>query len=1471
MIGALVESDKPVVVNSGSFGGSNSSTVNTQGNPNGRDVGFDQIVPFEKTGKEYIFVKGKGTDELERVLLIAHKANTIIYLNGSSSPFTTLINAGDYVPIDGSQFNNGNLYVTTSENVFAYQSIGGIASPANQNLFFVPPLNCATPNTVDNIPYIDKIGGVSYSGTLNIVTETGATVLINGSPIGISPVTITVPNTSTTTYERYTVTGLSGNVSVKSTKQVYVSYFGTNNAATYGGYYSGFDTKPEITSEINIGASSSCIPNVVLKVNSITAYDTFEWFFNDVKAPGISNQNTYAPTQPGFYQVKGSITGCSSMLSDKIPVSSCSTDIDNDSVNDNIDLDNDNDGITNCTESYGNQNIDVSNAAVGTIAIGGYSNSFTGVITATGGTFTGSTDGSFITEVPAGKGNSVTYKMDFDKPISLGLEYITTANTTDLLNADAEYVVNSDIDKTITVLNPDNQLLIDTNYDGVYESGVTQFSSFEIRFRLNSTTPLAAGTGTFKFLTYLTNSISFTHKNLSDSAPNKSTLKFFAVCVPKDSDGDGVADQLDLDSDNDGIPDNVEAQGKKFIPFSNKDLNKDGLDDAYGTGINPVDSDTDGVLDYLDLDSDNDGIYDLVESGSSATDANNNGIIDGNAFGTNGLSDSLETPTDSGVLKYSVSDTDGDGIKNYIDLDSDNDGCNDVVEAGFTDSNGDGLLGNIAPPTVNGLGIVTSGNVYKALPNNNYIIAAPISITSQPVVSPTCELQNATITLVDNGGNTYQWQIFAAGSWNDLANDDATYAGTKTNTLSITSVKNAMNGYKYRVQLNKTGNSCGLPSAETALTVYALPVVNNVTIIQCDDDADGITQINLKNQNSNISLNYKLETFKYYTSKIGATKDSVADFIQNDSTYVTASKSIWSRIINKNGCYSIAEVKIMISAPKVSPKLQVFPPVCDDNLDINGINNANNNKRDGIATFDFSGATANLGLPFGYSVTYYRKKEDAESELNPILDPSHYRNIGYPSSQDIWGRVNSPIDNSCFGLGHYVTVNVEKLPFANPVTIPRQCDDNQDGIFTFNTSNLETTLLGTNQTFPVTVTYFDAANSPLKDANGILITSPFPATFTTKSQTIKAVVTNNSALKCFDETLIVFTVDDLPEAFPIPVNLTTVCDDEINPLNQDGKFAFDTSTFEATILGGQTGMTVKYFDNNGNPLSSPLPNPFITGTQNITVIVENPINTSCSAKVILPFTVNPLPNINLNTNGSENELVCSNLPAFFVKLDSGIQDGSPANNYTYVWSKDGTVLPGEKAPTLDVNAEGIYTVEVITLSGCSRIRTIKVTASDVAHIENIVIVDLTDVNSVTVNVSGQGKYEYSLDEPYGSFQLSNFFDNVPAGIHEVFINDINGCGTVSKTISIIGVPKYFTPNGDGYNDYWNVKGVNASFNSNSTIYIFDRYGKLLKQIVPSSQGWDGTFNGTPLPSDDYWYTVKLEDGREVKGHFSLKR
>jgi len=685
---------------------------------------------------------------------------------------------------------------------------------------------------------------------------------------------------------------------------------------------------------------------------------------------------------------------------------------------------------------------------------------------------------------------------------------------------------------------------------------------------------------------------------------------------------------------------------------------------------------------------------------------------------------------------------------------------------------------------------------------------------------------------------------------------------------------------KYYVSQTITATGCEGPRSEIIATINPLPIVNDVTIIQCDTDliVDGKTLFNLNVNNDKISTNYVNENFTYYTSLNGANNAVPADLILNELAFENTAPTlmdIWSRITNKiTGCFSVAKITLKVPATNINPNYKIpFAPVCDDFLDTNGNNNANNNKRDGITTFDFSATKAIIlaQLPTNqvYNINYYKNESDALAELNVITDISNYRNIDYPNTQDIWIRIDSDLDNACYGLGPYLTLNVEALPISNTVIIPRQCDDNNDGIFTFNTSSLESDLLK-GQT-NVTVTYFDSTNAPLKDNNGVLITSPFPATFTSTSQTIKAVVTNNTPQKCFDETFITFIVDKSPVAFAVPANLTTTCDDEPNPIDQDGKFAFDTSTFESTILGGQTGMIVKYYDKNNVELS-PFPNPFLTENQIITVNVQNPLNTICTATTTLNFIVNPVPNIDLNLDGNDNELVCQNDSSFFVTLDAGITDGSPTINYNYAWTKDG-IATGTNSPTLEVNSVGVYTVEVTNNLGCSRIRTITVIASNIATITSVDVVDLADINTVTVNATGPGIYEYSLDEPNGFWQDSNFFNNVSAGIHVVYVNDKNGCGPpVYQEIVIVGVPKFFTPNGDGYNDYWSVKGVNQTFNSKSIIYIFDRYGKLLKQWVPSfSQGWDGTFNGVPLPADDYWFTLKLEDGRETKGHFSLKR
>ena len=752
------------------------------------------------------------------------------------------------------------------------------------------------------------------------------------------------------------------------------------------------------------------------------------------------------------------------------------------------------------------------------------------------------------------------------------------------------------------------------------------------------------------------------------------------------------------------------------------------------------------------------------------------------------------------------------------------------------------FLSSINTPDVIGLGCgFTLSNVnlngkisYSGLPvfNQSFFFVPAIQANN------TCEGDAVNFSF-----NTNQTILSANWNFGD---------GTTSNAISPTHIYATAGTFPVSVTITTPQ---GTGSNNRAVIIYPRPVLlnNTVTLKQCDDTNDGFSAFNLKEAENTFVANTTGLSFSYFENQTDAQNNNTIASITNPSAYtnqVVSNDVVYVRVENVHGCFRVGTLNLNVSTTSIPSSFQKVFTVCDDAL--------SGSNTDGIATFNFSSVTSQIQAlyPVGQLLTikYYKNQADALAEQNAIADTSNYTNIGYPNTQNIYVRVDSQVNNDCLGLGHHITLNVERIPFIENLVL-NHCDDNQDGIFGFDTSNLQTTLL--NGLTGASITY--------KDQNGNALPSPLPNPFVTSSQTITARATNNTTTACYDEATIQFIVDDLPEAFPIASTLTTVCDDEVNPLTQDGLFPFNTSTFQTTILGSQTGMLVNYYAANGAALPSPLPNPFTTTTQTITAEVINPINTNCKATLSIPFVVKPTPRI--NTTGTE--LVCSNNPNFIKTIDAGLEDVSTINNFSYQWFLDGTILSGETNYSLVVNTEGSYKVVVTNTQNCSKTRTITVTASNIATIENIVINDLSDNNSILVNVTGSGDYEYSLDGE--NYQTSNIFYNVSSGLYTIYVKDINDCGIAEKEISLLGIPNYFTPNNDGYNDYWNINGVSATYNSKTTIYIFDRYGKLITEILPLSKGWDGTYNGKNSPSSDYWYVVNLEDGRTFKGHFSLKR
>ena len=236
-----------------------------------------------------------------------------------------------------------------------------------------------------------------------------------------------------------------------------------------------------------------------------------------------------------------------------------------------------------------------------------------------------------------------------------------------------------------------------------------------------------------------------------------------------------------------------------------------------------------------------------------------------------------------------------------------------------------------------------------------------------------------------------------------------------------------------------------------------------------------------------------------------------------------------------------------------------------------------------------------------------------------------------------------------------------------------------------------------------------------------------------------------------------------------------------------------------------------------------------------------------------------------------SQIFCTNLgnDVIAVANEGGI--------YTYSWSIDGNPIT-QLTKEISIDSGGTYTVTATdNLSGCETVQTIVVNESEfpLFELDDLIVFDLTGDGRNRIEVLtdsgalGVGDYDFSLDG--GDFQDSPIFEDVPPGIHYVSVRDKNGCGIQSVAVSVIGYPLYFTPNGNGKNDNWKISGVNGVFQSQSLIYVFDRHGRLLTQIAPNSLGWDGTYNGTPMPADDYWFRVKLEDGRMFTGHFSLIR
>ena len=687
--------------------------------------------------------------------------------------------------------------------------------------------------------------------------------------------------------------------------------------------------------------------------------------------------------------------------------------------------------------------------------------------------------------------------------------------------------------------------------------------------------------------------------------------------------------------------------------------------------------------------------------------------------------------------------------------------------------------------------------------------------------------------------------------------------------INTDSYQNLSNPQTIYVRLEDINNGC-VNVGEFNLIVGLPPVITQPTPLEkCDDEvADQITGFDLTIKNDEITAgNIDWEVIYYETQEDAL---SGINNIENPESYTNTAiggnaanpQTLHVAVINNEGCVAYTTLTIRV-LPNPTPSTDPADiELCDYD-----------NPGDQIEVFDITiNEVYIINGELGVSVAYYESLENAITETTPIIDPDVYTNIEL-GQQTIYVRVTNDT-TGCFTIVTFDII-VNPLPDISAVGDVIACEVNTDNFYDFDLDDVTSELLGSQDPNNFTVTYYGTQQDADNGENALI--SPY--TNTTNPQQLFVSITNN--LTGCNITGEGFNIEVQEAAVAngdgIPAELT-ICDDP-NTAN-DGFAQFNLTDLDEQILDGQDpiNFTVTYYENieDAEDSINALPINF-ENTSNPQIIfarVDNDTTADSQCYDIAEATllVNLLPEFTLE----ESYLGCINVNGTQILEELIMDIGLSPNDYSFEWI-DPAGNPVATTVTYTPQMEGIYTaIATNILTGCSREITTEVTASSPAVVNPIVTTEFfAEEAIIEVGVEGLGNYEYSMDN--GPWQLDNTFIDVSAGFHEIRVRDLNGCGISSARVLVIDYPRFFTPNGDGYNDTWHVEGIETR--PLATIYIFDRYGKLLKQLSPLGEGWDGTYNGELLPATDYWFKITLDvtfgnDETNIKtytGHFSLKR
>ena len=518
--------------------------------------------------------------------------------------------------------------------------------------------------------------------------------------------------------------------------------------------------------------------------------------------------------------------------------------------------------------------------------------------------------------------------------------------------------------------------------------------------------------------------------------------------------------------------------------------------------------------------------------------------------------------------------------------------------------------------------------------------------------------------------------------------------------------------------------------------------------------------------------------------------------------------------------------------------------------------------------------------------SYHLSEQDAINNI-PIPNPSMYPNISNP--QTIYVRAQFDPNNNmnldareCVRTDMHFELQVNLNPILFTPDPIIKCSDQIATMYDLTQRASQIT----NSDSSIVLTYFESQQD-LDINNSILDPTSYTSNTLAKTILVLATATNQCAKT-------------------IPLELTTILYPNLNanpsPLEEceidnNGFDYFDLSLREPEILNGlnPADFDISYYEDetdaqsgNTNTIADPtnFENTTIL-TQNIYVRVKPKLN-SCFRVVPLTLIVNPVPEIDILDRyviclNKDDQMISSVTQTFLPTppIDTQLS----ATIYSFQWYKGSIeevnldpssfIIPGATNSSYSPISEGTYSVLATNMaSGCRIPASTEVVSSYPPETIEVTVTSelFSDNNILEVSVVGTGEYEYRLD--FGPWQRETLFENVRIGEHTIYVRDLLNCNEITQKKIVIGYPKFFTPNGDGYHDTWNIVGM--TMKSRSKIYIFDRYGKLLTQISPTGEGWDGTFNGVQLPSSDYWFVLDYEDpvtgkNNQLRAHFTLKR